>query len=153
MLGHLNATEIESVLRHQVLARLGCHADNITYVVPVSYAYDGVYVYGRTQEGLKINLMRKNPRVCIQADIMENMANWQSVIAWGDFEELTDVATRNAALQKLVDRKLPFISSKTVHLSPQWPFPVRDISTITGIVFRIRLIEKTGRFESNDFSN
>jgi len=150
MIGKLNATEIERILQHQIVGRLGCHADNTTYVVPVSYAYDGTYIFARTQEGLKLKLMRKNPRVCIQVDIMNNMADWQSVIAWGDFEELTDIESRNYALQKLVDRKLPFISSETVHLSPQWPFPVKDISTIKGIVFRIKLVEKTGRFENMD---
>jgi nitroimidazol reductase NimA-like FMN-containing flavoprotein (pyridoxamine 5'-phosphate oxidase superfamily) len=112
MLGNLKAIEIESILKHQVVARLGCHADNVTYVVPLSYAYDGVYLYGRSQEGMKIDLMRKNPRVCIQADIMENMANWQSVVAWGDFEELTDTPLRNDALQKLVNRKLPFMPAR-----------------------------------------
>ncbi len=47
------------------------------------------YVYGHTMEGMKINMMRKNPRVCFEVDVMQNMANWKSVIAWGEFEELS----------------------------------------------------------------
>ena len=149
MFGKLSAEEIEEVLNHQIIGRIGCHADGLTYVVPVSFAYDGVYVYVRTFEGLKLEMMRKNAQVCLQVDILENMANWKSVIAWGEFEELPDVKERNKALQKLIDRTLPMISSQTAHLSAQWPFPEHNIEKIEGIVFRIRLDRKTGRFEKN----
>jgi len=149
MLGKLKAFEIDEVIKHQVIGRIGCHADDITYVVPISYAYEDGYIYSHTFEGMKINMMRKNPKVCFQVDTMVNMANWQSVIAWGEFEELHETEMRNQALQKLVNRTLPVISSETTHLSPQWPFPSQDITGIKGIVFRIRLKVKTGRFENN----
>jgi len=149
MFGTLNSKEIEEVLRHQIIGRIGCHAENMTYVVPISYAYDGVYIYGHTREGMKINLMRKNPMVCFEIDEMKDMANWKSVITWGIFEELNDKTERNKALVSLIDRILPLVSSQTVHLSAHWPFISDDISTIKGIVFRIRPEEKTGRFENN----
>lgn len=149
MLGILSNEEVEKVLSHQVIGRIGCHADDTTYVVPTSYAYDGAYVYGHTTEGMKINLMRKNPNVCFQVDVMQDMANWKSVIAWGAFEEVWENEERNKSLQTLIDRNLPLISSETTHLTPHWPFPVIDLSSIKGIVFRIRITEKTGRFETN----
>jgi nitroimidazol reductase NimA-like FMN-containing flavoprotein (pyridoxamine 5'-phosphate oxidase superfamily) len=149
MLGKLPASEIETLLKQQVVGRIGCHADALTYVVPISYAYDGVYIYGRTLEGMKVNMMRKNPEVCFQVDDMKNMANWKSVIAWGVFEELHEKEARDQALHNLVNRTLPFNSSETTHLTPQWPFPVSDLSSIEGIVFRILVKEKTGRFENN----
>ena len=34
--------------------------------------------------------MRINPFVCFEVDSMLNMANWESVIVWGYFEELDD---------------------------------------------------------------
>ena len=36
-----------------------------------------------------------------------------------------------------------------MHITPQWPFPSENINDIRGIFYRIRLIEKTGRFEKN----
>lgn len=154
MFGKLNADQIEEVLKHQVIGRIGCHADDITYIVPVSYAYDGEYIYGHTFEGMKVNMMRKNPKVCFQADKMKDkdMANWQSVIAWGEFEELQQPDERRLALQKLNERMLPLISSETMHLSTQWPFLPEDADSIKGIVYRIRLKEKTGRFEKSNNS-
>jgi uncharacterized protein len=149
MFGKLTMTEIEVILHQEILGRLGCHSDGITYVVPVSYAYDGAYLYCRSMEGMKINFMRMNPKVCFQVDHMENKANWKSVIVWGDYEELTDPKLRSEALQKLVERKLPIVSSATMQLSSLWPFPEQDQGDIKGIVFRILVKEKTGRFESD----
>ena len=150
MLGKLNPAEIEEVLKQQFIGRIGCHADGITYVIPISYAYKDGYIYGRTKEGMKVTMMRKNPDICFQVDHMKNMANWQSVIGWGKFEELTGKTERDRALQYLVDRILPLISSATTHLTPEWPFPLNDISSIDGIVFRILLNKKTGRFENDE---
>jgi hypothetical protein len=99
---------------------------------------------------MKIEYMRRNPNVCFEVDHQHNMANWQSIIAWGVFEELTDSEQRVKALHKLHERILPFIASETVQLSPDWPFPPEELNKITGITFRIHLTEKTGRFEMTD---
>src|SRR5690349_12609268 len=137
MIGKLSPTEIEDLLKHEIIGRIGCHADDVTYVVPVSYAYDGKYIYGRTHEGMKINIMRKNPKVCFQVDRMMDMANWKSVIAMGEFHELTEPEARRAAVEKLINRTLPVLSSETVKLTPEWPFKGGDASTVDGIIYRI----------------
>ena len=149
MFGTLNTQEIENVLLHQYVGRLGCTAGGRTYIVPISYAYDGKYLYFHaTGEGAKIQMMRKNPEVCFQTDVMENMASWKSVICWGSFEEVTDEQERTKALKVLLSRELPIITSQTVHISPNWPFLPFDYKDIKGIVFRILITEKTGRFEN-----
>ena len=150
MIGALKPEEIEDVLTHQVLGRIACHANGITYIVPVSYAYDGQYIYLHSKEGKKVSMMRANPDICFETDQMENMANWKSVIAWGKCEELTKEEDREVALKTLVDRILPLISSETTHLTPHWPFPPENMGEIEGIVFRIKLLTKTGRFEKNE---
>ena len=149
MFGKLNNEEIEGLIQSQLIGRIGCHADDVTYVVPISYAYDGTYLYGHTYEGMKVDMMRKNPKICFEVDSTRNLANWQSVIGWGEFEELNDKEEKAKALRILNDRALPFLSSETMHITPQWPFPSENINDIRGIFYRIRLIEKTGRFEKN----
>jgi nitroimidazol reductase NimA-like FMN-containing flavoprotein (pyridoxamine 5'-phosphate oxidase superfamily) len=66
--------------------------------------------------------MRKNPNFCFQTDIMENLANWKSVIAWGAFKELSVTSERNEGIQKLRARKISGIVSETVKLYPVWTF-------------------------------
>lgn len=150
MFGELTRKEIEEVLARQIVGRIGCHADGRTYIVPISYAYDGEFIIAHTVEGLKIQMMRSNPGVCFEVDVFENMANWKSVISWGIFEEIENNYERNLAIQKLSKRIFPEISSKTVQLSPQWPFRPDEPDKIPGIFFRIRLYEKTGRYEKSD---
>ena len=147
MFGTLKNNEIEELLHQQFIGRIGCHAEGITYVVPVSYAYDGEYIYGHTFEGMKVKMMRKNPKVCFQVDDMHNMANWQSVIAWGNYEELPQGTERDHAVNVLMSRVLPMVHSETMQLSAQWPFPTTNPEAIDGIIFRIQLTKKTGRFE------
>ena len=147
MFDTLSNKQIIDVISGSVIGRLGCHADGKTYVVPISYAYDGDYIYGRTFEGMKLSMMRKNPHVCFQVDTMKDMADWESVIIWGKFEELTEEEEKQEALRILMNRRLPLISSETVKLSPEWPFNISSDAKVGGILFKIDITEKTGRYE------
>jgi len=150
MFGELDTEEVEVLLHSQVIARLGITDRIKPYVVPISYAYDGDYIYGFSQEGLKIDLMRRNPLVCIEVEDTSNISNWQSVIAWGKFEELKHGPKKDHALKLLNNRILPILNSETMRLSPLWPFvDIEESRDLEGVVYRIKLKEKSGRFEKN----
>jgi uncharacterized protein len=152
MFGKLTTEQIEEVLQTQLIVHLACHADDQTYLIPISYAYDNNILYVHSDEGMKITMMRKNPRVCIQVDERQDMANWRSVIGWGLFSEIIKEDERKKALEFLVNRQLPILSSSTTHLGSNWPFSSKDTAVIPGIVFKITLDKKTGRFEENKAS-
>jgi uncharacterized protein len=150
MLGVLNNHEIEQVLTQQLVGRIGCHGKGTTYIVPVSYVYNGERVIVRSRSGMKVDVMRENPNVCFEVEEFENMGNWKTVIAWGIFKELTEPEERKQALQALLQRRLPIISSEMAQLSPNWPFEPKDVNVIEGVVYEIVLKEKTGRFETSN---
>lgn len=150
MFKDLNRKQIEKVISENLIGRLGCHADDEIYVVPISYASDGKYIYFRSFEGLKLSMMRKNPKVCLQIDTIKDLANWDSVIVWGTFEELTNEKDRNLALDKLMSRDLPEIASEMVKFSTEWPFPTSDYNHVEGVVYRILITKKSGRKELVD---
>jgi nitroimidazol reductase NimA-like FMN-containing flavoprotein (pyridoxamine 5'-phosphate oxidase superfamily) len=83
MLGELDDRQIDHLLRSETVGRIGCHANGQTYIVPLTYVYDGQYLYGHTGAGMKVQMMRANPKVCFEVERMQDMANWQSVIVWG----------------------------------------------------------------------
>jgi nitroimidazol reductase NimA-like FMN-containing flavoprotein (pyridoxamine 5'-phosphate oxidase superfamily) len=147
MLGDLNSKQIEHVLQSLIIGRIGCHADDKTYVVPVTYAYDGKYIYGHTKEGLKVNMMRKNPKVCFQVDVIENMSNWRSVIAWGKFEELKTSEQRIEGMKIITDRVLPLMTGETTVSYAMTDSHPKTIEAMQGVVYRIELTKKTGRYE------
>jgi uncharacterized protein len=97
--------EVKEFLGRASIGRLACVANNRPYIVPLSFAYNSVYLYSLTTVGQKIDWMRKNPKVCVQFDEIQSTNMWQSVIVQGDFEELTSdpqhIEARNAAHQLL----------------------------------------------------
>lgn len=142
MTGELSSEQMERVLSSEVIGRIGCHADGKTYVVPITFAYEGDSVYGHSAEGLKLQMMRKNPKVCFEVDHLDNLSNWQSVIAWGEFEELKGQEAQ-AGMQKLLSRLMPLMSSET----SQPAHGHGDSTAAPASIYRIRLKEMTGRFE------
>jgi nitroimidazol reductase NimA-like FMN-containing flavoprotein (pyridoxamine 5'-phosphate oxidase superfamily) len=149
MLGTLSERQAGRLLRTEVVGRIGCSAEGRVYVVPVTYVYDGTAIYSHTSEGTKIRMMRQNPEVCFEVDHQENLANWQSVIAWGHFEELHGTAAAHA-MGLLMDRLLPLVPSETAALPHGFqPSDVHraDVLGRPVVVYRIVVREKTGRFE------
>lgn len=149
MLGVLNNEQIDTLLRSQLVGRLGCHGHGMTYIVPVNYAYDGESIYGHTREGLKMKLLDENPIVCFQVDVIDDMANWRSVILHGEFEKLEGKESQRA-LQLLANRMMPFKSGESslpkfgmeklhTQLKPLVPF----------ITYRISIQQRSGRFEKD----
>lgn len=147
MIGELSDTEMEAVLRSEIVARLGCHAGGRTYVVPITYAYDGSALIGHSAIGLKVEMMRKNPSVCVEVDQVDDPGHWRSVIAWGRYEELegTDAVD---AMVRLVARFESLALSETSRPSHGM---VEAYQAGEGypdaVVYRIRVEEMTGRFE------
>ena len=94
----LSRSEIDEFLRSQRIARLGCHGDGITYVVPLIYAYEDGAVVAVTTEGRKTAMLRDNPRVCVEIDEydVDGRGSWRSVIAHGTYEELSGEAVEPA---------------------------------------------------------
>jgi nitroimidazol reductase NimA-like FMN-containing flavoprotein (pyridoxamine 5'-phosphate oxidase superfamily) len=94
----LSRAEIEEFLRGQRIARLGCHANGATYVVPLIYAYEDGAVVAVTTEGRKTAMLRENPRVCVEVDEYDadGRGSWRSVIAYGTYDELAGDAIEPA---------------------------------------------------------
>ena len=148
MLGELSEKQIEDLLTRQVTGRLGCHANGITYIVPVNYVYRDPNIFAHSANGKKIAMMRKNPKVCFQVDAIQSIFRWQSVIAWGRFEEITDTGEKQQAMQGLIHRIMPLVEKPDSHPSHGIAEKESDIDTkIETVVFKIILSKKTGRFE------
>lgn len=146
--GSLSDEQIDQVLRSEVVGRIGCHADGKTYVVPMVYAYDGSAIYGHSNQGLKLHMLRANPAVCFEVDHVERLSNWQSVIVWGQFEELHG-QDADRAEQVLVERLKPILAGQIEQLSqPPAPAgsPTAGRFVRRAVVFRIGVTERTGRY-------
>lgn len=132
----LPEAEIEALLRTSIVGRIaccGCGAasdDGRPFLVPLAYGYDGEAIYAHSGPGRKIRLMRAQPLVSFEVDAVEAADRWQSVIAEGSYEELTEPASRDRAV--------------AIIYPPPSVVPELPAGTV---VYRIRLTAKSGRYE------
>jgi nitroimidazol reductase NimA-like FMN-containing flavoprotein (pyridoxamine 5'-phosphate oxidase superfamily) len=144
MSGTLASEQIDQVLCANVTGRIGCTDGTKMYIVPVSYVFNGSYLIAHSKEGMKIDMMREHPYVCFEVDETADDANWRSVLVWGDYEEITDPKERYYAMKSLVSHLMHIKVNETA--SMQEP-PQEQL--LRPVVYRIRIKEKTGRFEKN----
>jgi uncharacterized protein len=132
----LSHGEIEEFLHGQRIARLGCHAGGVTYVVPLIYAYEDGAVVAVTNEGQKTAMLRESPRVCVEVDEYDadGRGSWRSVIAQGTYEELTGDAVEPALA--LMRERFARTAGRAAEPRPLGP----DV-----VVVRINLDDMSGR--------
>ena len=129
------------VLAHTHLGRLACVHGMQPYVVPINFAHHDHSLYSFSLPGQKIDWMRANPLVCIEADQMRR-EHWATVIVFGRYEELTDTSEfqdeRALAFRLLQQRAMWWEhgGTKTVPRAAQPTVP---------IFYRIKVGEITGR--------
>jgi len=110
LINEMTDSESRELLTRLGTGRLACARDNQPYIVPVYFVFERDRLYGFSTLGQKIEWMRLNPRVCIQADEIRSHFEWKSVVVLGRFEELPDDVehkkTRTHAISLLANRSL-----------------------------------------------
>ncbi len=134
MIELLGKEDARALLRAHHYGRLGCCHKQEPYVVPLNYLYTGEDLYMHSLPGLKIRAMRENPQICLQVDEVKDDYNWRSVIAFGEYEEITDPAEREQITGAMF-QQLP-------HLTPVESQMTKGQDEM--IVFRLRITRLTG---------
>ena len=79
---------------------------------------------------------------------IKDLANWKTVILWGDFVEITEPNERTIAIDTLMHRHLPMVTGEMARFTPNWPFKPDDQNEIEGIFYKIEITKFSGRFEN-----
>ena len=102
-------TRIEQIIQDARVCRLALADNGQPYVVPLNFGYrDGVVYFHSARQGRKIDMLKANPRVCLEFSTAlelvrgETPCDWgqrfQSVIAFGNARLIEDDAAKSAAL-------------------------------------------------------
>jgi nitroimidazol reductase NimA-like FMN-containing flavoprotein (pyridoxamine 5'-phosphate oxidase superfamily) len=144
----LNKKECGELLKRQGFGTLGCASKNQPYVVPTYFAYEPDRLFGFSTTGQKIEWMRSNPLVCVNAYEVTGHDNWTSVLVLGRYEELSNepeyAGPRFHAHSLVRNRSLSWqiaIESSQTRGKRFGPFPV---------FYCIHIDEMTGRRASPD---
>lgn len=137
--------EINRILKASAVMRLALCLENHPYVVPMSFGYDGEALYFHcADEGLKLDILRRNPRVCCLfehgvalAPKGEKPCDWgfdySTVIVHGTATQLLDPADKLAALQLITDN----------YAVSAMPVPADKIGKVN--VWKITIEKTTGK--------
>lgn len=137
--------EIEQIIARAEVCRLGLIDQQQPYIVPLNFGYqDNCLYFHSAPEGKKIELLRKNQRVCFEIDIDteivagERSCSWttcyRSVIGWGKAEILESVEEKRAGLQIIVNH---------YSTEPSGAIPAQAISRVT--VIKVTIEEISGK--------
>ena len=141
MVKNLNENEARDLLNDQKFGHLGCVLESgEPYVVPVNYLFkdDGIYVH--LLPGQKLDAMRVNHKICLQVEKIIDSCRWQSVIAFGEFQEIKRI---NAKIEILKEFSVRF-----EHLAPVEAMIEEEWNLGGTVVFRINIKRITGISES-----
>jgi uncharacterized protein len=136
---------IEEIIAKAEVCRLGLCKDGIPYIVPLSFGYDGSFIYFHTAaEGMKIEYMTANNQVCFELEHDVRVipgdtsgCQWSmsfySVIGFGTVEEITDRELKIYALNHIMKH----------YSNREWDFDERIVERTR--LWRIAIDRLTGK--------
>jgi len=75
--------EIEEIIKRSKVCRIGLVDGDEPYIVPVCFGYEGNALYFHSApEGRKIDLIRRNSRVCFEIDIDVEIVSGEKPCGW-----------------------------------------------------------------------
>jgi len=100
---------IEEIINKATVCRLALTLDDTPYIVPVCFGYSAETIYFHSaKEGKKVDIIKKNNRVCFECDIdhelveSEKACNWgmkfKSVIGFGKASFVENIEEKQEAL-------------------------------------------------------
>jgi len=110
----INRDEIDKIIQKTDVCRIAFANENIPYIVPVSFGYNGKSIFIHTAKtGRKIEFIEANNLVCFEFDIdvktIENetvpckwTSVYKSVIGYGKMVELTSLDERVTAINQIM---------------------------------------------------
>jgi nitroimidazol reductase NimA-like FMN-containing flavoprotein (pyridoxamine 5'-phosphate oxidase superfamily) len=135
----LSDSEIQDFLGRMDYGHVAVCDGGQPYVVPIHYAASGDYIYVYTTEGKKTSIIKRNPRVCLQIEDVQDNQHWHSVVVYGEAMQLRDETERSKAIDVIAKINPTLTPAVSIHWMDNW---VRENIEV---IYRITPLEMTGR--------
>ncbi|HCA59485.1 MAG TPA: pyridoxamine 5'-phosphate oxidase family protein [Blastocatellia bacterium] len=136
----MRMSEIEQLLDEVNYGHLGCSQNGMPYVVPVHFAWAKPVIYIYTTEGKKAEIIRGNPKACLQLEDVKNKRDWRSVIVQGEAAQVTDHEEREKALKLVAEINPTLTPAVSIRWMDSW---VRENIEV---ILKLTPTVMTGRF-------
>jgi nitroimidazol reductase NimA-like FMN-containing flavoprotein (pyridoxamine 5'-phosphate oxidase superfamily) len=134
-----------AIIEEAPVCRIGLADGGMPYIVPMNFGLgeNCLYLHCAT-EGRKLDILRKNDRVCFEMDILREMkqgpdacgcsTRYESVIGFGRAVLLADPEEKRRGLDRIMD-----------HYGARGSFSYRDDTLAKTVVIRIDIERLTGK--------
>jgi hypothetical protein len=108
----LTIERCRQVLEDGWVGHLGVISEGEPYVAPISYVVVDGRICLKTGPGRRAEAIRSSPRVCLATSHVDHSTGyWESVVVWGDAEEITDPLEAQVVISALVSKYRPVLGS------------------------------------------
>jgi len=138
-----NRDQIDAIIRGSEVCRIAYANDNIPYMTPVSFGYDGKALFVHSaEEGRKIDFLKKNNYVCFEFDTdvktisdekqaCKWTAAYKSVIGYGYVKFLYSLEEKDYAINEIMKQysgKSWCFDEKALKNVALWKIDITEIS-------------------------
>ena len=136
--------EMDDTIRRCQVCHLGLCDDGRPYVVPMSFGYDGErLVFHGAAEGRKVDILKKNDRVCAEFEIVGDLITGDMACGWSVKYESAIVFGRARILEDLEAKREALACLTRRHSDRTWDFPEAMLART--LVFTVEIEDVTGK--------
>ena len=101
----MEKSEVENLLREQMLCRIAFKGDEYPYMAPLQYVLiDGFLYFHFTDYGKKMNLLEKDKRVCVEIEkYRPDLSEYNFVVLRGELEVVRDPQERAKVINRMAE--------------------------------------------------
>ena len=137
--------EIQAIMKEALVCRLGFSDEGTPYIVPMNFGLGERCLYLHcAREGRKLDIIRKNDRVCFEMDLLREItqsptacgwsARYESVIGFGRAVLVESLHEKRAALDRIME-----------HYGVRAPSSYADDTIAKTAIIRIDIESVTGK--------
>jgi uncharacterized protein len=134
----------EAVIFQARICRLGLCDEGQPYIVPLCFGYSErtLYFHG-AQEGRKLEIIRKNPRVCFEFDVNTEIVQAEQGCRWGMKYQSIVGFGRAVLIDRLDEKRIALAIIMRRYSERQFQFPETEISRTA--VIKVEIESMTGK--------
>ena len=138
---------IEAIINDSLVCRLALSDGDQPYIVPLSFGYqDRTLYFHSAMEGKKIDIIKKNNRICFEFDVNTEIIEAEKACKWG-MKYQSVIGFGKAVLVKNIEEKQKALNIIFSHYSDQnSQFPDKAIKKIA--IIKIEIKSMTGKHSS-----
>ena len=137
--------EVEAILQRNMFCRVAFCDGHRPYLLPMNYGYaDGCFYFHSASEGRKLDILRKNPAVCIEVEEGIELVSAENPCSWG-VRYRTVIAEGNAAFleEPAAKRQALNCITSACGAGEGFSFPEQALAAVT--VFRVPVDSMSGK--------